>query len=72
MSRLGRKVRAYGRVLPSGKRHRFDLVRWLVRRPALLVAVGGYEGALFVSGRIEDRLKHLAQPKTSPLTGCPF
>lgn len=72
MSRLVAKLRAYGKVLPKGKRNRTDLVRYLVRRPALLVAIGGYEAAVFTSGSVDSRTKALASVKTSSLIGCPF
>jgi len=48
------------------------LIRYLVRRPALLAAVGGYEAATLVSNRVDPRLKYLATVKTSSLIGCPF
>ncbi|QYJ17243.1 hypothetical protein Rxycam_03085 [Rubrobacter xylanophilus DSM 9941] len=49
-----------------------DLVRLLIRRPAILAAVGSYETALLVSGRVDGRIKALAELKTSSLVGCPF
>ncbi|BBL79717.1 hypothetical protein RxyAA322_15710 [Rubrobacter xylanophilus] len=49
-----------------------DLVRLLIQRPAILAAVGSYESALLVSGRVEGRIKALAELKTSSLVGCPF
>lgn len=70
--RLLRKVLAYARVLPRGRRNRTDLVRHLWRRPALGVAIAGYESAVFASGRVDSRLKALAALKVSSRIGCPF
>jgi hypothetical protein len=70
--RTWRKVVAEVRVMSRAKRNRFDLVRYLVRRPALMAAVSGYETALLVSSRAENRIKLLAQVKTSMMIGCPF
>jgi hypothetical protein len=66
------KLVAEFRVLVRARRNRSDLLRYLVRRPALLAAVGGYESALVLSSRAGTRLKLLAQIKTSSLIGCPF
>jgi hypothetical protein len=66
------KLAAYLSVLPRARRNRTDLVRYMVRRPALLLAIGGYETALLASGAVDARLKALAQIKTSSLIGCPF
>lgn len=60
------------RVLSTARRHRTDALRFLARRPALLAAAGGYETALLLSSRSENRLKLLAQVKASALIGCPF
>jgi alkylhydroperoxidase family enzyme len=65
------KLRAYARVMRQAKRP-LEVVRLLRRRPALLLAVNGYEMALLASNRVEARLKALAQIKTSALIGCPF
>jgi hypothetical protein len=65
------KVKAYGRVMRRRKRP-LELLRLLRRRPALMMAVNVYETALLVSGRVDARLKALAQIKTSALVGCPF
>ena len=70
--------RPKGRVLAElstllqAKRNRTDLIRYLIRRPALLVGVGTYETALLASGAVDSRLKALAQIKASSLVGCPF
>ena len=67
------KLRGYGRVFARARyREMPDLLRLLLKRPAILVGVGGYETALLVSGRVEGRLKALAQIKTASLIGCPF
>ena len=70
--RTWRKVVAEAKVFPKAKRNRTDLLRYLLRRPALLAAVAGYEMALLLSSRAENRLKLLAQVKASALIGCPF
>ena len=70
------KVRAYGRafarILPRYREAPSDLLRLLVKRPAILGAVGTYETALMVNGRVDSRLKALASLKSSALIGCPF
>ncbi|HVF00856.1 MAG TPA: hypothetical protein VNA27_05880 [Rubrobacteraceae bacterium] len=67
------KLRSYGRVFARARyREMPDLLRLLLKRPAILAGVGGYETALLVSGRVEGRLKALAQIKTASLIGCPF
>ena len=67
-----RKIGAELRTLTRAKRNRTDAVRWLVRRPALLAGIAGYESALLVSSRAETRHKLLAQVMASSLIGCPF
>jgi hypothetical protein len=69
--KLGAKLKAYARVMKRAKRP-METLRLLKKRPALLVAVNVYETALLVSGRVDVRLKTLAQIKTSALIGCPF
>jgi alkylhydroperoxidase family enzyme len=70
------KLRAAGKVfarrLPRYRESPADLLHLLVKRPAILTAVGTYETALLISGRIDSRLKSLAALKTSSLVGCPF
>jgi len=70
------KLLAYGktlaRILPRYRESPADLPRLLFKRPAILAAVGTYETALLVSGRVDGRLKALASLKTSALIGCPF
>lgn len=70
--RTWRKFVTEAKVVSRAKRNRLDLMRYLIRRPALLAATGGYETALLVSSRAETRLKLLAQVKASALVGCPF
>ena len=72
MGRLLSKLSAYARVVPKAKRNRLDLIRFLVRRPAIFAAVGGYETAVLVSSRVDTRLKALATVKTSSLVGCHY
>jgi hypothetical protein len=66
-------MRALGRVVA---RTRFDgvpeAVRLLARRPGVAFGVGAYEMGLAASGRVDGRLKALAEVKTSALVGCPF
>ena len=70
--RLLRRLRAYGRVLPKASRNRTDAFRYLVRRPAIMAAVGTYETAVLFSNRVDTRVKALAGIKASSLIGCPF
>lgn len=67
------KLRAYGKTL-AGTRYDGvpDLLRLLLKRPAVLMGVGGYETALLASSKVDGRLKALASIKTSSLVGCPF
>jgi hypothetical protein len=65
------KLRSYARVMRRAKRP-MDHVRLLRRRPALLLGVSAFEVAHLVSGRVDARLKALAQIKTSAMIGCPF
>ncbi len=70
--RTVRKFVAELRVFARARRNRFDLIRYLIRRPALLAGVFGYEAGLFASSRAENRWKALAQVRASALIGCPF
>ncbi|MGH3852500.1 MAG: carboxymuconolactone decarboxylase family protein [Pseudonocardiaceae bacterium] len=65
-------VRPYVRVLSAARRHRVDLLRWLVRRPQLLGAVTVYEMALLTSVRLDARLKALAELKAGALINCEY
>ncbi|HEU5267881.1 MAG TPA: carboxymuconolactone decarboxylase family protein [Jatrophihabitans sp.] len=62
----------FARVLPQARRNRTDLLRWLVHRPQLLAANGGYETALLMSGRMPSRLKVLAELKAGTLITCEY
>jgi AhpD family alkylhydroperoxidase len=66
------QVRNFAAVLPSGKRNRVDLLSWLLRRPQLAAAVGGYETALVFSGRLDTRLKYLAELKAAAMITCEY
>ena len=68
--RLLDRVRAYAALRP--RRNISDYTRYLVRRPALMLAVGTYEAATLASNRVDLRLKYLAVLKTSSLVGCGF
>jgi hypothetical protein len=65
------RLKAYAGVMRQARRPN-PVPHLFRRRPALLLAVGAYETALLASGRVESRLKALAQIKTSALVGCPF
>ena len=67
-----KKMRVELRVLTRARRNRTDAVRWLIRRPLLLGAIGSYETALLLSLKAQTRLKLLAQLKAASLVGCPF
>jgi hypothetical protein len=67
-----RKIAAEVSVIMRARRNRLDLVRYLIRRPAVLAGVAGYETGLLLSSRADTRWKALAQVKTSALVGCPF
>lgn len=69
--RLLRRLLAYARIFPH-RRRGIDALRFLIRRPALLVSIGGYEVGVLLSNRVDPRLKHLAGLKAASLTGCPF
>ncbi len=64
--------RTFARILPHYRETPADLLRLLIKRPAILGAVGTYETALLSSGRVDSRLKALASLKASALIGCPF
>ena len=70
--RTPRKIIVELRVLTRARRNRTDAVRWLIRRPLLLGAIGTYETALLLSAKAQTRLKLLAQLKAASLVGCPF
>jgi alkylhydroperoxidase family enzyme len=68
---LTARLMAFLRVMRRKKRP-METLRLLRRRPALLLGVNAFETALLASGRVQSRLKALAQIKTSALIGCPF
>lgn len=72
MSQIRAKLGAIVRVLPTARRNRTDLVRSMFRRPQILAGIGAYEVGLLASNRADNRLKLLAQLRTSSLIGCPY
>jgi AhpD family alkylhydroperoxidase len=60
------------RVLAGAREHRFDLVRALARRPALLLATGAAEFGGIVSNRVPPTLKMLAEFRVASIVGCEF
>jgi hypothetical protein len=69
---LLRKLLTYSRVLRRGNRNQGDLLGYLWRRPALFLAVQGYEAAVLVSSSVPTQLKALAQTRAAGRIGCPF
>lgn len=67
-----RKIAAEISVVVRARRNRLDLIRFLIRRPALLAGVASYETGLLLSSRADARWKALTSVKTSALIGCPF
>lgn len=65
------KLGAFAAVMRRAKRP-FDGLRLLRRRKALLLGVNAFEIAQMVSGRVDARLKLLAELETAALVGCPF
>lgn len=70
--RLLRRLRAYGRLFRRPLRNKTDLLKYLVRRPAVLAAVGAYETAVMLSNKLDVRVKYLASTRASSLIGCPY
>ena len=67
------KLRAYAGVMRGRDRSRpLEPLSLLRKRPALMLGVNGFEMAQMASGKLDARLKSLAQIKTSALVGCPF
>lgn len=66
------QVKGIAGVLPTARRNKVDLPRWLVRRPQLLAATGMYEAALVFSGRMDLRLKSLAELKAAAMITCEY
>lgn len=70
---LLQNLRAVRQAFAGAPRGRVpDNVRLLLRRPAILLGNGCFEGGLMMSNRLDARLKCLAGLKTSALIGCPF
>ncbi len=70
--RLLKRLRSYAKVLPKASRNKNDLTKYLVRRPAIAVAVGAYETAVLLSNKVDVRVKYLACTRVSARIGCPF
>ncbi len=67
------KLRSYAGVMSGRDRGRpLETLRLLRKRVALMMGVNAFELAQLASGRVDARLKSLAQIKTSALVGCPF
>jgi AhpD family alkylhydroperoxidase len=67
------QIHAYWSVLPAmRKSDKLDLLAWLRRRPQLLAGTFAYETALLTSGRMNPRLKALAELKAAALVNCEF
>lgn len=70
--RLLRRLVAYFRIMRKATRNQTDATKYLVRRPAIMAAVGAYETAVLFSNRVDLRTKYLAGVRASSLVGCPF
>ena len=66
------QIRPMTKVLPRGRRDRYDLLRWLRHRPQILAGTAAYEMALLGSARMDSRLKQLAELKAAALVTCEF
>jgi len=67
------KLRSYAGVMSERDKSRpLEPMALLRKRLALMFGVNGMELAQMSSGRVDSRLKALAQIKTSALVGCPF
>ena len=67
-----RRIWGHLKVLRKARRNRGDLLGWLVRRPQLLVAQGGYESMLIMMGRMPAHLKTLATAKAAMVVNCEY
>lgn len=67
-----RQIQPLAKVLPQGRRDRYDLLRWLRHRPQILTGTAAYEIALLGSARMDPRLKQLAELKAAALVACEF
>ena len=68
--RIASKLKAYATL--RARRNHFDFVRYVMRRPAIALAISTYETAIILSNSTEGRYKQLAAIKASSLIGCPF
>ncbi len=59
-------------VFARARRNRVDLVRAMIRRPQLLLAIAVYEVAGGMSARVDTRLKILAELKVAALVNCEY
>jgi AhpD family alkylhydroperoxidase len=60
------------RVMSQAREHRFDLIRRLALRPALLLGTGAAEFAGLLSNKVPPRLKMLAEFRVAAIVGCEF
>ncbi len=60
------------RTMMHAREHRLDLPRWLIRRPVLALGIGASEAAEAFSGKVDYRLKLLAQSQVAAMVGCEF
>ena len=67
-----RNVVRVTRIMSRAREHRFDLIRALARRPALLLATGTTEFAGIVSNAVSPELKMLAEFRVASMVGCEF
>ena len=72
MINILRRIWSHLLVFSKARRNRTDLIKPLLRRPQLAVAMGFYESALLTMGRIEPELKVLAVAKTAMMVNCEF
>ena len=68
---LFQKLGVYAKVMRRARRP-FEALPLLRRRPALFLGVNLFEVAQLTSGRVDTRLKTLAELKTASLVGCEF
>jgi AhpD family alkylhydroperoxidase len=67
------QIHTYRSLVPvMRKSDTLDLLTWLRRRPQLLAGTFAYEAALLTSGRMNPRLKALAELKAAALINCEF
>jgi AhpD family alkylhydroperoxidase len=71
MTTLRNLVRIF-RVLARAREHRFDLVRTLALRPALLFGHGAAEVGALLSNSVSPQLKSLAEFRVAAIVGCEY